>query len=126
MKVTLEQTVRTECRLCGGGFERPLSRDGLCKDCATLRLTPRQVDVLVAYATPWRVSSVTVPWDIHAWIDAAPNEQQRGMRIHATIRVIRALVDKGLMQTDGSVYVIAHADLSEMGRRLTQRLRGEG
>jgi len=36
---------------------------------------------------------------------------------------VRALMDKGLMQTDGTVYEISHADLTEMGRRLTRRLR---
>lgn len=85
-------------------------------------LTKRQKEVLLAYADHWRLPRRTPP-TLKAWIEEARDEHSHGMRIHGIIRVIRALEQKGLMKTDGSIYTIRGAELSEAGREVAGRMK---
>ena len=85
------------------------------------RLTARQKEVLLAYADPWRLPRKT-PRALKLWIEEARDEHAHGMRIHGCVRVIKALERKGLMKTDGSIYVVARARLTESGSELARRI----
>lgn len=118
VKLTQECTVRMECRVCGAGFERPTTADGLCLECATQRLTRRQREVLLAYCghRPGQA-----PTRIKAYLDAAPDEQQRGARLAGLVRVIRRLFEMSLMDCD-EVLVVNTAHLTRYGYRAARRL----